>query len=77
MSKVDAHWELIPEIKKLRDAIAPDTLLTINGDIPERQTGLKLASGRTKNKRSFSKSERSLLLLGALTLPFDDYPNFI
>lgn len=43
MSKVDAHWELIPEIKKLRDEIAPDTLLTINGDIPDRETGLKLA----------------------------------
>ncbi|WP_208591356.1 tRNA dihydrouridine synthase [Gracilibacillus suaedae] len=42
MSKVDAHWELIPEIKKLRDQVAPDTLLTINGDIPDRQTGLKL-----------------------------------
>ena len=44
MSKADAHWELIPEIKKLRDKIAPDTLLTINGDIPDRQTGLKLAN---------------------------------
>ena len=42
MSKVDAHWELIPEIKKLRDEIAPDTLLTINGDIPDRKTGLEL-----------------------------------
>ncbi|WP_026314589.1 tRNA dihydrouridine synthase [Heyndrickxia acidiproducens] len=43
MSKVDAHWELIPEVKKLRDQVAPDTLLTINGDIPDRQTGLRLA----------------------------------
>ncbi|KQL34814.1 tRNA-dihydrouridine synthase [Bacillus sp. FJAT-25509] len=43
MSKVDAHWELIPEIKKLRDEVAPDTLLTINGDITDRQVGLKLA----------------------------------
>lgn len=43
MSKADAHWELIPEIKKLRDEVAPDTLLTINGDIPDRQTGLRLA----------------------------------
>ena len=42
MSKEDAHWELIPEIKKLRDEIAPNTLLTINGDIPDRATGLKL-----------------------------------
>ena len=42
MSKYDAHWEMIPEIKKLRDEIAPDTLITINGDIPDRQTGLEL-----------------------------------
>ena len=42
MSKVDAHWELIPEIKKLRDEIAPQTLLTINGDIPDRAKGLEL-----------------------------------
>ncbi|EMR05792.1 putative tRNA-dihydrouridine synthase [Bhargavaea cecembensis DSE10] len=42
MSQVDAHWELIPEIKKLRDRVAPDTLLTINGDIPDRQKGLEL-----------------------------------
>ncbi|MDR5603669.1 tRNA-dihydrouridine synthase [Staphylococcus coagulans] len=42
MSKVDAHWELIQAIKNLRDKIAPDTLLTINGDIPNRQTGLEL-----------------------------------
>lgn len=42
MSLVDAHWELIPEIKKLRDRVAPHTLLTINGDIPDRQTGLEL-----------------------------------
>lgn len=43
MSAVDAHWELIPEIKALRDEIAPDTLLTINGDILDRQMGLELA----------------------------------
>lgn len=42
MSQVDAHWELIPEIKKLRDEIAPDTLLTINGDILDREMGMKL-----------------------------------
>lgn len=42
MSQADAHWELIPEIKQLRDDIAPQTLLTINGDIPDRTTGLQL-----------------------------------
>ncbi|NGL55275.1 tRNA-dihydrouridine synthase [Staphylococcus aureus] len=43
MSKVDAHWELIEAIKNLRDEIAPNTLLTINDDIPDRKTGLELA----------------------------------
>lgn len=43
MSQVDAHWEMIPEIKKLRDRVAPNTLLTINGDIPDRKIGLELA----------------------------------
>jgi tRNA-dihydrouridine synthase len=43
MSKVPAHFELIPAIKKLRDAVAPETLLVINGDIRDRQHGQELA----------------------------------
>jgi tRNA-dihydrouridine synthase len=42
MSKVPAHFELIPDIKKLRDQIAPQTLLTINGDIRDRMHGMEL-----------------------------------
>lgn len=42
MSKVPAHFELIPAIKRLRDEIAPQTLLTINGDIRDRQHGQQL-----------------------------------
>lgn len=42
MSKVDAHFELIDNLIKLRDEIAPETLLQINGDIPNYQAGLKL-----------------------------------
>ena len=42
MSKVEAHIELIPAIEALRDDIAPQTLLTINGDIQDRQHGLEL-----------------------------------
>lgn len=42
MSKVPAHFELLPEIKKLRDEIAPQTLLTINGDVHDRQHGEEL-----------------------------------
>lgn len=42
MSKVPAHFELISEIKDLRDKVAPQTLLTINGDITDRQHGEEL-----------------------------------
>lgn len=42
MSKVPAHYELIPEILKLRASISPETKLIINGDIKDRTSALKL-----------------------------------
>ena len=42
MSKVPAHYELIPEIIKLRDEISPATKLVINGDIKDRAHALEL-----------------------------------
>ena len=42
MSKVPAHYELIPEIIKLRDKISPETKLVINGDIKDRAHALEL-----------------------------------
>lgn len=47
MSKVPAHYELIPAITQLRDQLAPQTLLTINGDIEDRPAGLALAKQYT------------------------------
>lgn len=43
MTKVPAHYEIIPDIIKLRDKIAPKTLITINGDITNHQEGTVLA----------------------------------
>ena len=42
MSKVPAHYELIPEITKLRNEISPETKLIINGDIKNQEHALKL-----------------------------------
>lgn len=42
MSKVPAHYELLPEILRLRDEIAPQTLLTLNGDIASTSDALAL-----------------------------------
>lgn len=88
MSKAAAHWELIPELVKLRDAIAPETLLTINGDIPDRKTGEGLAEkygvdgimigrGIFKNPYAFEKipqehSSQELLQLLRLQLDLQD-----
>ena len=69
MSEVPAHWELIPEIKALRDEIAPQTTLTINGDILDRQMGMELVEkygvdgvmigrGIFKNPFAFEKEPR-------------------
>lgn len=43
MSKVPAHLELLGEITKLRDNIAPSTLIVGNGDIESRASGEELA----------------------------------
>ncbi len=42
MSKVEAHYELIPEIIKLRAEISPETKLIINGDIKTKDEALAL-----------------------------------
>ncbi|MDF7626594.1 tRNA-dihydrouridine synthase [Lactobacillaceae bacterium L1_55_11] len=44
MSKVPAHYELIDEILAMRDRLAPNTLIQVNGDIKDRQAGLDLAA---------------------------------
>ena len=44
MSKVPAHFELIPEIIALRNEVAPQTLIIINGDIRDRLHGIEFAT---------------------------------
>lgn len=69
MSKVDAHFDMIPQIMAIRDKVAPQTLITINGDILDREMGLKLADeygvdgimigrGIFKNPYAFEKEMR-------------------
>ena len=43
MSKAPAHYELIPEIVKLRDEISPETILIINGDIDDLKSAKELS----------------------------------
>jgi len=43
MSKVPAHWDIIGEVRKLRDKLAPQTLIVGNGDVESRAQGEALA----------------------------------
>ncbi|MFZ1361155.1 MAG: tRNA-dihydrouridine synthase [Candidatus Saccharimonadales bacterium] len=90
MSKVPAHFELIPEIKALRDRIAPQTLLTINGDIRDRAHGEQLVAetgvdgvmigrGIFHNPFAFERAPRAHSreeLLKLLRLQLDLYDNY-
>lgn len=90
MSKVPAHFELIPQIKALRDKIAPDTLLTINGDILDHQHGMQLVDqygvdgvmigrGVFTNPYAFSvetKNPSKEELLGLLNLHLDLFDKY-
>jgi tRNA-dihydrouridine synthase len=42
MSKGDADWQLINEVRKMRDSIAPETLIVGNGDVKSRKQGTEL-----------------------------------
>jgi tRNA-dihydrouridine synthase len=43
MSAVPAHWDAINEVRKLRDKLAPNTLVVGNGDVMDHRQGLALA----------------------------------
>ncbi len=43
MSKVTADWDLIGQVRELRDSLSPSTLIVGNGDVMNRQHGLELA----------------------------------
>ena len=44
MSKVPAHWDIIGQVRELRDKLAPGTLIVGNGDVMTHQQGLELAT---------------------------------
>lgn len=85
MSKVAAHWEDIPKVVELRDKLAPQTLITINGDILDRRMGMELAKkygvdgimigrGIFKNPYAFEKEPQAHTpkeLIGLLQLQLD------
>lgn len=85
MSKVPAHWDLAVDIKKLRDEIAPQTLLIGNGDVSDYNEaqqlvdetgvdGIMIGRGVFTNIFAFEKSPKEHTqseLLGLLQYHLD------
>lgn len=44
MSKAPVHWDLIGQVRELRDKLALQTLLVGNGDVQDRRQGTELAA---------------------------------
>lgn len=44
MSLVPAHWDVIGQVRELRDRLAPETIIVGNGDVLTRQEGERLAA---------------------------------
>jgi tRNA-dihydrouridine synthase len=90
MSKVPAHFDLLHDIKELRDAVAPQTMVTINGDVRDREHGLELVKeygvdgvmigrGIFADPYAFSKEKRQRSreeLLGLLDMQLDLFDKY-
>ncbi len=90
MSKVPARWEEIGKVVKIRNEIAPHTLIVGNGDVCDRQHGLELAEqygvdgvmigrGIFHNPFAFEKQPRDHSreeLLGLLQLQLDLFDKY-
>ena len=69
MSKVAAHYELVPDIVALRDTVSPETTLIINGDIEKPSDaqkyiemgvdGIMIGRGVFHNPFCFEKNPRN------------------
>ncbi len=91
MSKVPARWEEIAKIVKLRDEIAPNTLIIGNGDVQDRQhaealaqeygvDGIMIGRGIFQNPFAFEKESQDHSkeeLIGLLNLQLDLYDKAI
>lgn len=72
MSKVPAHYELLPEILRLRDEISPQTLLTVNGDITSKADALALRERyvRQSSNGRLSRIDGFMVGRGVFNNPF-------
>lgn len=89
MSKVDAHYELIPEIVALKNELSPETKLIINGDIKsaadaqkfieQGANGIMIGRGVFQNPYCFEREPKEHSreeLLGLMRYHLDLYEKY-
>jgi tRNA-dihydrouridine synthase len=74
MSKVPAHWELMSQIREMRDQLSPDTLLVANGDVQTRQQAEELAKKHKIDGVMIGRGVFSDPYVFAKKSPWDDMP---
>jgi nifR3 family TIM-barrel protein len=74
MSKVPANWEVIGQIRELRDKIAPDTLIVGNGDVMNKAEALELSKKYQLNGIMIGRGVFSDPFVFADNSPWEAYP---
>jgi tRNA-dihydrouridine synthase len=73
MSKAEVNWELINEVRIMRDKIAPDTLIVGNGDVKNRADGLRFAEKYSLDGIMIGRGVFDDPFVFADKSPWDDY----
>jgi tRNA-dihydrouridine synthase len=73
MSKVPADWDLIGQVRELRDKLSPETLIVGNGDVMSRRQGLELAQKHQLDGIMIGRGVFQDPFLFALDSPWNDY----
>lgn len=76
MSKVPANWDLIGQIREMRDQISPSTLIVGNGDVQSRQHGEELAAKYNLDGIMIGRGVFHDPFVFAQTAPLADFESF-
>ncbi|MFA5004458.1 MAG: tRNA-dihydrouridine synthase [Candidatus Saccharimonadales bacterium] len=74
MSKVPAHWEITGDVAKLRNKLAPNTLIVGNGDVMSRAEGEQLTGQYGLDGIMIGRGVFHDPFVFAASSPWADYP---
>jgi tRNA-dihydrouridine synthase len=73
MSKAEVNWEVVNEVRMMRDRVAPNTLIVGNGDVKSRADGLRFAEKYNLDGIMIGRGIFDDPFIFADNSPWDDY----